>query len=211
MKTKYPYEFALSVASDIIAALQPSTDRIIIAGSLRRQKPFVGDIEILYIPKRADGPDPNDLFGNPISINHTDAAISALLTAGTLSKRISPLQKHPVWGEQNKLASHTPTGIPVDLFATKLESWHNYLVCRTGCAEMNTLIATRAKIAGLQWSPYGAGFLDRRTGQLAIRVTDEADVFEAVGLPCLPPAKRTAEMAAALARTPPHQNSTSLV
>ena len=36
------------------------------------------------------------------------------------------------------------SGIPVDFFATTEEAWFNYLVCRTGPAELNTRIASAA-------------------------------------------------------------------
>ena len=50
-KTKYPRAEALNVAKQMCVSLADITDRLIVAGSLRRRKAEVGDVEILYIPK----------------------------------------------------------------------------------------------------------------------------------------------------------------
>jgi DNA polymerase/3'-5' exonuclease PolX len=60
---KFPYPVVLPIAGRIVEALRPYCERIEIAGSLRREKPMVGDIEIVAIPRR-----PVDLFGEPVSM-----------------------------------------------------------------------------------------------------------------------------------------------
>jgi len=61
MKTKLPLSTAITLAESIVTALAPGCSRIAIAGSVRREKPEVGDIEIVCIP-RVTG---HDLFGVP--------------------------------------------------------------------------------------------------------------------------------------------------
>jgi len=50
-KVKYPRMAALSVAKELCDLLKPVTQRLIVAGSLRRRKEQVGDVEIVFIPK----------------------------------------------------------------------------------------------------------------------------------------------------------------
>ncbi len=93
------------------------------------------------------------------------------------------------YGPSNKLLRHVATGIPVDLFSTTAAAWSNYLVCRTGPAELNVEIARRARDLGWKWTPYGDGFV--RPGDRRV-VTFEAEVFQFVGLPALAPWDRVA-------------------
>src|ERR1035437_1907534 len=48
---RYPYAEAYAIALDVLEQLKPHCIRAEIAGSLRRKKPLVGDIEIVAIPK----------------------------------------------------------------------------------------------------------------------------------------------------------------
>jgi DNA polymerase/3'-5' exonuclease PolX len=186
-KTRYPLSAALAVAAEIVRALEPACSRIVIAGSIRRQKPTVGDIEIVYVSKTcrfATG-----LFGEYEIIQQVDPVINGMLRTGEIQKRKN-VRGSEMWGEKNKLARHTASGIAVDLFATSEECWANYLVCRTGGAETNTRIATEAQRRGLKWNPYGPGFTHLATGR-TIQITTEADVFKTVGLNPISPEKRT--------------------
>ncbi|MBU2597552.1 MAG: hypothetical protein KJ757_08345 [Planctomycetes bacterium] len=51
---------AKAIAEELKSLLEPACERITIAGSIRRQKPDVGDIELLCIPKYVDGVDQLD-------------------------------------------------------------------------------------------------------------------------------------------------------
>jgi len=182
-KTRYPEIVALRVASEIGARLSPACERIVIAGSLRRRKPTVGDIEILFIPRMVT--EPVGLFDTR-EVPATDAVLDAMLAEGVLGKRPLQTKAGTAWGALNKLAVHLPSGIPVDLFRTTAESWANYLVCRTGPADSNTRIATAAQRRGYRWQPYGAGFVDLGTGKL-FPMASEREVFEFVGMEYLEP------------------------
>lgn len=183
-KVKYPRDDALKVAREL-CDIQRLCDRLICAGSLRRRKLAVGDVEILYIPKFATVPD--GLFDKKV-VNLVDVALEEMLKAGILAKRKN-VNGSVMWGDKNKLAVHVASGIPVDFFAATEENWFNYLVCRTGGAENNMAIASAAQSKGWKWNPYGAGFTDDR-GQL-VPVKSERDVFDLVGLPYREPWERT--------------------
>ncbi len=196
MKTKFPREQAMAVALDLQAQLEPHCERIQIAGSLRRGKAAVSDIEIVYIPRIETCADPEALFGE-IDINHFQIAVDAMLANGILAKRAKVDGSH-TWGGEIKLAVHLDSGIPVDLFATKGDWWHGYLACRTGPKELNTLVCQRAIDRGLNWNPF-RGCFTRQSGGDAVLIHHEADVFTTVGLECLPPEQRDQQAQAALA------------
>ena len=58
-------------ADRIVEILAPHCDRIEIAGSIRRQKPTIGDIEVVCIPKQN-----LDMFG--VSVGHCTDFIEAV-------------------------------------------------------------------------------------------------------------------------------------
>lgn len=177
-KTRYPRSEAEKVAAQIVHLMELSCLRIIVAGSLRRRKPDVGDVEILYIPMIVRAPG-GDLFEGR-SLNLADEAIAGMEVDAVLHRRLN-VNGSEMFGPLNKLMVHTSTGIPVDLFAATEENWWNYLVCRTGGAESNTRIAARAKSMGYRWNPYGAGFT-RLADDQQFPMTSERAVFEHVGL-----------------------------
>ena len=178
-KIKYSRADALAVAKIMCDFLRPYTERLIVAGSLRRRKLEVGDVEILFVPKRSSGI-PVDLFGARSSDDLAAKRLDDLLKTGTIRKRLS-VTGSEAWGEKNKLAVHSTSGIPVDFFSSAEPHWFNYLVCRTGGAMSNTRIAKAAQAKGWKWHPYGSGFTDDQ-GNL-LRVTSERDVFDLLGLP----------------------------
>lgn len=181
-KPRWPRAEALHVAEEICEALRTVTLKREIAGSLRRGKAVVGDIEILYIPRWSVAP--LDFFSDLQDL--AESAIATLVEEGVLAARKNSVGR-VAWGQKNKLAVHVRSGIPVDLFAASEENWWNYLVCRTGPAALNTRICVAAQRKRWKWNPYGAGF---SRGNEIVVMESEADVFEFVGLPYLKPEER---------------------
>lgn len=185
-KKRYPLAEARSVGEFLVEKLLPYVDRIELAGSIRRRRPTVGDVEILFIPKFA--PVTVDLFGGTAPVSLADRAIDTMVDLGILQRRPNVLG-NVSWGKLNKLAVHTATGIPVDLFATTPDAWFNYLVCRTGGEKSNIRVASYARRRGYQWNPYESGFTKLTTGKV-FPMESEAAVFEFVNLQCVPPWER---------------------
>lgn len=184
-KPRFPNAVGMKVAAELCAALKPVCERIIVAGSLRRRKPTVGDVELLYIGKTEVRQDPTDMFAS-ITIDLADEAIAALEKSGGLERRKN-VNGSEMYGPKNKLMRHRASGLPVDLFAATTENWWNYLVCRTGPADSNTRICIAAQQRGWKWNPYGAGF--SRDGETRA-MESEAEVFAFVGLPYAQPEER---------------------
>lgn len=185
-KQKFPRDIALPVARELCAILKPVTARLIVAGSLRRRKDAVGDIEVLYIPKFELRRSNNDLFAS-LDVNLADETIARMEASRILDRRKN-VNGAETFGPMNKLMRHI-TGVPVDLFAATESNWWNYLVCRTGPAESNTRIAMAAQARGWRWNPYDVGFTRIATGEVR-EMHSEADVFAFVAMPYAEPWQR---------------------
>lgn len=193
-KRKFPIQEARVVAEQIIARLIHSVERIEIAGSIRRNKSYVGDIELLFIPKIEnmglslfEG-----IFDNSLPICLATQSIEALAKSGVIGKRKRDgTHIDAGWGPKNKLAFHCETGIPIDLFATTAENWWTSLVIRTGGKATNLLLTTGAIERGCHLNAYGSG-ITRQIGlrKEVIPATSEEHVFELCGVPYQQPNQR---------------------
>ena len=163
-------EKAKAIAKDLVYYLAPGVNRVVIAGSIRRQKPEVGDIELLVIPRA----------------NYLDKILDDLMVQGILAMRLNK-RGNRVYGPKNKLMVHLPSGIGVDIFSTTPDCWAVSLVVRTGGEKTNKRIATTALRRGYRFHAYGSGF---STPQGYIVCNSEREVFEAVDLPYLEPWER---------------------
>ncbi len=155
---------------------------VCIAGSLRRGKTEVGDIEILFVPRSGPVHTAGALFPQQGSL--ADELIEQWLRDHMLTKRLIDKNAVPTWGPLNKLAVHVASGVPVDLFATTHEHWWSALVMRTGPKETNVSLAAAAP--RLKFHAYGA-FTRLDTGAPVIP-RSESEVF--AGLPWREPADR---------------------
>ncbi len=192
-KPQYGLAYATAIAEKLASFLQPACERIAIAGSIRRKKETVGDIELLYVPRWMELPkNTDDLFAQRFlePTNLVDLKLDELICDGSLTKRLN-MRGSITWGEKNKLAVYRGDSIPVDFFSTDAESFENYLVCRTGPAELNMLIASRAIRRGWKWKPYSWGFVNAHDSTQFHMVKHEKHVFDFVELPWLEPHERT--------------------
>lgn len=187
MKHKVLRTVAAEVAEEIVHTLEPFCERIKIAGSIRREKSEVGDIEVLMIPRYESRR--VSLFGDK-DFDIAAEKINQMLTAGVLAKRPN-VRGHFAWGPLNKLAIHTASGIGVDFFTTTAAHWYVSLVIRTGPAEFNQKLMTSAARHGINLHAYGDGTGATEThGGNDIPVTSERHVFELAGMPWKEPKDR---------------------
>ena len=165
---------AKAIAEELKRLLEPACERIVVAGSIRRRKPEVGDIELLCIPKYVGG------------VDQLDREIKQLMAQLVLGYRLNKRGSR-VYGRQNKLLVHIPSGFGVDIFSTDKKRWAVALVVRTGGEKTNKEIASRALERGMRFRAYGDGF-DTPGGH--IHCDTEEAVFRAVGLRYLKPWER---------------------
>lgn len=184
-KVKHPRAAAIPVARELCAALTPFCERIMVCGSLRRRKQFVGDVEILFVPKLETRPE--DLFSTK-AFDLAEQEIERLLKVRAIEKRLN-VNSSPTWGPQNKYAIHTASRIPVDLFSTTAERWWMAVVIRTGPADFNPRLAVAAKQRGLNLHAYGE--YTRIADGEPVHCESERHVFELVGWDYVEPWLRT--------------------
>ena len=161
-------EEAERIAKELVLQLQADCLQIEVVGSVRRRKPWVKDVEILYIPK-------------PGLFDPTELRITELINQGVLEVRGG-------YGEWNKFLRHVESGLNIDLFKTTPDRWAVSLAVRTGPKESNIKVATAARRKGWKFHAYGRGFTDEHGKEIIC--TSEREVFELVGLEYKPPELR---------------------
>lgn len=174
MKTKRPYAEALAIADDLLTLLHPACERIAIAGSLRRKRPEVGDLEIVAIPKTEPI---TDLFGTEVG--------RASLVDDVLVNRVFTKN-----GEKYKQFAYQD--MTVDLFLATPETWGVIYTIRTGPWEYAKWLVTSRYAGGAM-----PGTMRCQDGRLwqsgaVLDTPEEADVFKALGLEFVPPERRVA-------------------
>jgi DNA polymerase/3'-5' exonuclease PolX len=186
MKKKFDAEEAVPVAQELVALLQPFCERIEIAGSLRRCKQTVGDIELLFVPRMDERQ--ADMFSTePVDL--AAEKINALLAAGVLAKRPSETGAF-TWGRLNKLAVHVASGIPVDFFCEPdAADWPRSIAIRTGPKEFNLRLMTEAPKHGHKAHAYGEALHKIPSGERVI-VQTEQEFIELCGVEYVDPPSR---------------------
>lgn len=149
---------------------RPACLRVALAGSLRRRRPVVGDIEICCIADQSAG-----LWGAGTG--------PSLLTEKLLRDPPGTLEKgQPEGGKY--LRYRLPSGVALDLFVCTRENWGwNYTV-RTGSAEFSKLLVERARDLG--FTIKSGEFIDTATGVIVLP-KEEADVFHLLQLEPIEP------------------------
>jgi DNA polymerase/3'-5' exonuclease PolX len=139
-----PLDKARSIALQIVDRLQPYCDKIQIAGSVRREKVFVKDIEIVALPTKVIS---EDIFGN---------ALYKTITTGWRNEvcQIGKIIKGKIDGKYIQI--ELPEGLNLDLFMPDENDYYRQLAIRTGSADYSfKVIATAWKKLGWCGSDVG--------------------------------------------------------
>jgi len=167
-------EKAKAIAEKIKAILESSCEKIVVAGSIRRLKPMVNDIELLCIPKYIAG------------VDMLDAKIQTMIYFDMLGYRLNKVGSK-VYGPENKLLVHLPSGMAVDIFSSTESNWGMALFVRTGPKEWNIKAMSRFRELGMRGHAYGG--ISRSDGS-ELNCPDEEIVFRYLGWPYVPPERR---------------------
>lgn len=157
------------VAEMVVERLRPATHRIEIAGSLRRHKPMVSDIEIVAIP-RLD----TNLLGEPLEVGDVDR-----LLAGWPIE----LTKNGPKYKQFSFAGSTGQTYTVDLFLQPdPRTWAVNFMIRTGSAEFSKRMLTPQ--AGGGYKPLGYEVRDGLVWKhgTPLELTTEEQIFTLWGM-----------------------------
>jgi DNA polymerase/3'-5' exonuclease PolX len=177
MKNKMPYEYMNAIAMPIIELLRPRCKRIEPAGSLRRHRDQIGDIEIVAEPLEFYV----DMLGNPTQEHSLDRfnwqSLGALQINGHKQKKII-----------------LPGNIQIDLFiVTPPAQWGVLYILRTGSDKFSHKMVTEKSHGGYMPSHlHVAGGALWKKNEL-IPTPEEADIFRAYEMEYIPPEMREEE------------------
>lgn len=167
---KYTYDEAHPIAKLVLELLRPHCVRCEIAGSIRRKKSEIKDIEIVAIPK----PYEIGLFENGIA---------------SVVNQWQKVKGELEYGKSKYTQRVLPEGIKLDLFFAEEDNWGNILLIRTGDWEFSK------KFMGVLLPQQGYkqedGFLTYNGKQISC--PEENDLFLKAGIKYIEPEKRTIE------------------
>ena len=152
------------LAQQIKTAVEAHCERIEVAGSIRRQKPKVHDIDFVVVAK-------------------SDAEWQKI------SEKLKQLKAKPNCAGNSLIKAYLPcqNGLfQVDFYRAKPSTFGIHLLIRTGSADHNMWLAGYAISNGMRIK-YSEGLI--KEGNV-IAGEDEKGVFAALGLPCPLPAER---------------------
>jgi DNA polymerase/3'-5' exonuclease PolX len=170
---------AEKIASYWLRKLRPFCDKIEIAGSIRRQKQLVKDIELVCIPKTTDRQ--TSLFGGVDRTRVAGFANALEDDDETVIKKGDPRN-----GKYIQIYLHRHQ-INMDVFCAVPNNWGYIYAIRTGPAEFSE------KVLAWGWKRNGYhgqdGFL-RNADEEIIAVPDEKTMFHLAGVQYLEPWRR---------------------
>ena len=149
--------------------LRPYCERIEIAGSIRRRRPTVKDIELVAIPKKTTEPD--GFFDTRVVVHSRFCQI------------VNQLEK--VKGEPTGKYTQRrlPEGIALDLFIAEPDNWGYIFAIRTGSADFSfRVLASTWKRRGFKGE---RGFLTLNGERVVVR--EEPELFRLLGLDYVEP------------------------
>lgn len=170
MKVRIPLGEAEKIACKYADMLMPYCERIEIAGSIRRRKAEVGDIEIVAKPLPA-----LDLFGSPNGYHDLSLPLPAVKN-----------------GQRYKQYA-LPEGINLDLFIVLPPAqWGVIFALRTGGAEFSRKLVTAKRYGGYLPSLYiiRDGAVRRQDTGEVVPTPEESDFFALLGLDFISPQER---------------------
>jgi len=130
---------ATQIANELVGKLRPLCDRVEVAGSIRRGRANVRDVDIVAIPNEekitAAG-----YFGR-------QHLVGALAQPGNIKNG-------------QAIASFVYNGINVDIYWADHSTWGTLLLIRTGSKQHNIKLCTLAKSRGWQLKASGEGLFD---------------------------------------------------
>lgn len=149
-----------------------------VAGSIRRRRPTVGDVEHVVIANFGDAAVDGSLFKQTDRVNLLWHHLDALLAGGQIAKHFYGDQG-PRWGEKSRGIDFR--GFRHEIYLATPETWGAMLAIRTGPAELSQHLVTAIK--RMPYAHEGGGFrvIDQRTGQ-AVPTPEEADYFRLCGV-----------------------------
>ena len=177
-----PLEKALKYGGRILEILSPHCERIELAGSVRRGKSEVNDIELVCIPKRSQ-----DLLGTSADV--CEGFINAV-------NRFEKVRGEPT-GKLTRRVLPNTGGVEMDIFIANADNWGWIMALHTGSADFAQVVLLGAlKRSGLgAVDGYIYNYREDCLNPKLVKVPDEAEFFEMIGLPFIDPRSRMGDYA----------------
>lgn len=195
-ETRMPLAEAEAIAMRFCQEIGPYCERMMIAGSIRRARPEVGDIEIVAVPKveTLEARDMFDLVIGSERVDMLDVHLTMQLDRGVVQKRETNGLK--AWGQRYKRLSFE--GAPIDLFCCDSARYGLILAIRTGPAayahQFVTQVGHTTNDGRLGRLPahlkVADGWLTYRVSGQRIETPEERDFFREIGVPYVEPWNR---------------------
>ena len=176
-------EPARHFAELIKGILSPFCEKIEIAGSIRRLRPNVNDIDFVVLPK----------YGQTLALRERCKARCRVVKDGEQNYIVAM----PISAAQREQLDHSGWDVQIDIFIahpgkcdllqTVPSNFGSLLVCRTGSTAHNIWLVEQAKKNYMTWNPY-VGVTDPEGYVIAGET--EQDIFRACDVPFIEPEKR---------------------
>ena len=164
-------EKAKKITELVKAKLAPHCEKCEIAGSIRREKENVKDIEVVCIPKLSrPGKRSNGWCMEVYNLGQ--------IMKGTKTKSLN---------DAKYIQINLPQGIKLDLFVAEPGNWGMQFMIRTGCAEFSKSMLTQFNKRGFKSE--NAYPIDQATNE-KLEFETEEEVFEFLGLEYVEPKDR---------------------
>jgi len=161
-------------AAKIVKELAPFCERIEIAGSIRRRRPEVNDVDIVVLPAAGAEANLRARCKQNASVIREGPQMMELRCGGGRAQAHFQLD---LW------IAARPGG---DLFSKTPTNFGSLLLCRTGSKDHNIWLVTHAKLMGLAWNPHWGVSCN---GALVASDTEE-NIFKALALDFIKPEDR---------------------
>jgi DNA polymerase/3'-5' exonuclease PolX len=185
---KRPYAQAWKDAQDFLALLDGTCEKIVVAGSLRRFRPEIGDVELVAIPKVEKRADPASVFGEEHDVNLLWARVDELLHTEKITKHLygEGEKKQFRWGE--KYRGMDWRGFNVEIFCGDRLNFGSVLGIRTGPAAYSQMLVTKLLKSGRLRQQ--DGYVKYVRDGAIYGVPTEEDFFKACGVAWVEPKVR---------------------
>ena len=175
------------IAQELLGHFGSHNELIATAGSIRRRKPNVKDIEIVYVP--IVDVIPVTLFGDTEKFDRVETKIHHMINSGHLTWDDQVKRRGPKY----KRLIHCKSQAVVELFRADRANWGLQLALRTGPAKFNHILVTQRHYKGAM-----PRHVRMHSGYLwidgnRIDTPDEMTFFHTLDVPVWPPEERTAD------------------
>ncbi|HEV2329208.1 MAG TPA: hypothetical protein VGY56_10510 [Verrucomicrobiae bacterium] len=176
-----------------VGSAPPHGASIATAGSIRRDRPECGDVDIVCIPKLKEE---RDMLG---AVIHRENLLFSFIKAHARSGAARITSGGETEGKQMIVELKK---CQLDLWFADEKNFASRLLCRTGSKDHNVWIATRCKRMNLKWNTYegilsGGTFWpgdsarsDEYVGGKLEQFATEAEFYARLGLPFIEPKNR---------------------